>query len=83
MLEMIIYEEHGASIWHRFDLKLTKISSRTAQKTLRLLMAQMVSSGEEGGKKKNKDNENQTICQETLKTEKGRFVVWVVSLFPL
>lgn len=30
MLEMIIDEEHGASIWYRFDLRLTKISSRTA-----------------------------------------------------
>jgi len=39
MLEMIIDEEHGASIWHRFDLKLTKISSRTALKMLILLMA--------------------------------------------
>lgn len=49
MLEMIIYEEHGASIWHRSDLRLTKISSRTAQKTLRLLMALM---GKKEGRKR-------------------------------
>lgn len=71
MLEMIIDEEHGASIWHRFDLKLTKISSRTALKMLILLMAWIVSPNGVGGRTGVEIVKTEPSAKKPFKQKKG------------